>query len=339
MANQHIIELNGKRYDAVTGKMVTEKPDDTPAHTPKSAADTYHRNVDGFARPVKPLVPHKTQAAKTLSRKSVSPPKAAKTITSKTTKQSTGEGPQHPLVAPKKVVSSAHVPKSSMVKRFNEVVSTKAPAFASSDSQHLKAISTPMHGAVASAASTGHNPLAAGLFNAKSHEEEAVKPLRRHARIANRLRVSPRVISTGAFVMAGLVLGGFFAIQNLAGLSMRVASARAGVKGNIPDYQPAGFTLGKSISYKPGEISLKYKSNSDNRHFQIVQATSNWNSATLLENYVASNHPNYQTVTPKGKTVYLYDNNATWVDSGIWYRVEGDSKLNSDQLQNIANGL
>jgi hypothetical protein len=120
---------------------------------------------------------------------------------------------------------------------------------------------------------------------------------------------------------------------------MRVASARSGVHGSLPGYQPAGFGLNGAISYKPGQITVSYKSTSDNRSFQITQSVSSWNSDTLRDSYVATNHPSYQMVNPKGKTVYLYDSNATWVDGGIWYRVEGDSQLNSDQLQNIANSL
>lgn len=338
MGTQHIIELNGKRYDAVTGEMVAAPP----AHSQQKTkpAPVHQRNVDGFARPVRPLAAHKAERSKTLARKTVTQPKAAPKQAAAAAKHVDVAHPRHPSVVPKKVVKAAHVQKSPMVKRFNEVVSTKAPAFASQGSQHLAAITAPIR-AISDPASvaTNHNPLAAGLFNARSHEEPEVRREHHYKRIARRLHVSPHVVSTGALMVAVLLLGGFFALQNMAGLNMRVASARSGVKGSLPTYQPAGFTLNSKISYKPGEIALKYRSNSDSRNFQLIQTTSNWNSTSLLENFVAVNHPNYQTVMPKGKTVFLYDNNATWVDSGIWYRVEGDSKLNSDQLQNIANSL
>lgn len=319
--------------------MVHDAPVAKP-HPNKTTPPTHPRNVDGFARPIKPITPHKTEKAKTLVRKTVTLPKANPKPTVGAQKRLSGDSSQHPAVIPKKVVSAHHVPKSPMVKRFSEVVSTKAPAFAAHSTHHLAAITAPIrHISDPSSVATNHNPLAAGLFHAKSHEEEAVKPEHRYKRIAKKLHVSPRVVSTSALVVAVLMLGGFFALQNLAGLNMRVAAARSGVKGSVPTYQPAGFTLNNKVSYHPGEIALKYHSNSDSRNFTVTQTTSNWNSASLLENFVATAHPNYQTVTPKGKTVYLYDNNATWVDSGIWYRVEGDSKLNSDQLQNIANSL
>ncbi len=339
MERRHIIELNGKRYDAVTGKMVLDKPAAKP-HTSTPAAPAQHRNVDGFARPIKPLAAHKAEKAKTLVRKTVTPPKVTPKTTPITQKRLSGDGPKHPTIISKKVVADQAVAKSPMVKRFHEVVSSKTPAFAGHGGHHLAAITAPIR-AIAPPASvaTGHNPLAEGLFNAKSHDEPEVKPEHHYRRLAKRLHVSPRVVSTSALVVAVLMLGGFFALQNLAGLNMRVAAARSGVKGSVPTYQPAGFTLNSKISYKPGEIALSYRSNSDSRNFTVTQTTSNWNSASLLENFIAVSHPNYQTVSPKGKTVYLYDNNATWVDSGIWYRVEGDSKLNSDQLQNIANSL
>lgn len=134
---------------------------------------------------------------------------------------------------------------------------------------------------------------------------------------------------------------GFFAYQNAPNLSMRLASARAGLEGSLPSYSPAGFGLQGGVSYKPGQIELSYSSHSDDRSYKIIQSTSSWNSETLVQNYEPlTQNSNYQTIPNKGKTVYVYNgSNATWVDAGVWYRIEGDSKLSSDQLLNVADSL
>ena len=60
----------------------------------------------------------------------------------------------------------------------------------------------------------------------------------------------------------------------------------------------------------------------------------------LLDNYVSVSNRDYQTKEEKGRTVYIYDDsNATWVDGGIWYQIEGDSSLSSDQLLNIVASM
>jgi hypothetical protein len=94
------------------------------------------------------------------------------------------------------------------------------------------------------------------------------------------------------------------------------------------------------IQYQPGEVTLNYRSTSDQRGFNVVQKNSSWNSETLLENFVTAANKPYQTFQANGRTIYIYDGNkATWVDGGIWYNIDGQSNLNSDQLLRIAGSL
>lgn len=121
---------------------------------------------------------------------------------------------------------------------------------------------------------------------------------------------------------------------------MRLAASRAGVPGTLPNYQPSGFGMSGPIQYKAGQITIHYKSRSDSRAFHINQRSSEWDSATLLDQFVATNRRSYQTYQDNGKTIYIYDNdNATWVDGGIWYQIEGNSSLNSDQLLRLAASM
>jgi hypothetical protein len=161
-----------------------------------------------------------------------------------------------------------------------------------------------------------------------------------HHRVASRLHVSPKSVVMGSSALALLIVTGFVSYQQIPSLALRVAATRAGVHAQLPSYQPSGFSLKGPIAYTPGEVSLNYKSNSDSRNFKVIQRTSAWNSEALLNNFVTSKQQSYQTYQANGRTIYIYDgNNATWVDGGVWYQVEGKADLSSDQLLRIANSL
>ncbi len=141
-------------------------------------------------------------------------------------------------------------------------------------------------------------------------------------------------------VLAALLIAGFIAYQNMPNLAMRVAAARAGFPATMPSYQPAGFALDGAIQYYPGQITVNFKSDSDNRIFSVTQKPSKWTSETLLDRVVAIDSRPYQTFQDKGKIIYIYDgSNATWVSGGIWYEIAGNSSLTSDQLLRIASSL
>jgi hypothetical protein len=184
------------------------------------------------------------------------------------------------------------------------------------------------------------NPFAAAIDNATSHQQTSPKRSSKRQKIARALRVSPRTLSFGSFILAGVLLSGFFIYQNIPNMAMRVASARSGVSASMPGYKPAGFALNGPIQYSAGKISINYKSTTDERSYAVKQSSSEWNDEALLDNFVAAERRPYQTYQDDGKTIYIYnDNNATWVDDGVWYQVEGESSLNSDQLLRIANSL
>ncbi len=335
---RHIIELNGKRYDAITGKMISPTPvAAAKAKTPQAKS----ASVDGFAKTASqignPTPSHRVEKAKTLMRATVSKPAPTPTTAPKT---ETRAHASSVALSTHKLTHARTVPKSALVRRFSDMMPT-AKLSLQQTTKKPQAISRVHATATATATTVANNSLASGLSSANSHEQPGPRRAKLHARVANRLRISPKILSGGSLVLAGLLIGGFFAYQNIPNLAMRLASARAGVHGTLPGYQPAGFSLHGGISYKPGQITIGYKANGDRRNFTITQTPSAWNSETLVENYTALKEGSpYQTIPTKGKTIYIFNgSNATWVDGGIWYRVEGDSELNSDQLLNIANSM
>ena len=174
------------------------------------------------------------------------------------------------------------------------------------------------------------------LASASSHEQPAPKE-RASAKVRRGARKRRKALSIAAAIAVFVLLAGFVAYQSRASIQLQLASAKAGFSIATPQYKPSGFALGK-VSYSPGTASLAYSNGT--KQFDVTQKQSNWDSQTLLDNYVATAGKSYQGFQANGRTVYIYgDGNATWVNGGIWYQIHADSSLSSDQLVKIAASM
>lgn len=351
MSKRHnVIEVNGKRYDALTGRML-----DGPAPAPRTG-----NVMDGIAKhPAKPQALHRSPApiqtahkvhqnpekSKTLMRSAVQKPTAVKRsiVMDGIQKPAPQKSVKHPLVQPgiHRTKRAAEIPKSRLISKFSadvphpvtpkvDVLPVQAPP---EDEPHAQdALFQTLHHAV--------SPFQHALEHATSHNQPKAKKLRAHHKIARKMGVKPRVISTGAAALSVLLITGFVAYQNVPNLAMRVAAAKSGVHGGLPAYKPSGFSVKGPIQFTSGQITISYRSNSDDRAFSVVQRASGWNSDALLKNYVAVDNRAYQTYQDEDKTIFIYDGgDATWVDNGVWYQIEGKKALSSDQLLRMAQSL
>lgn len=352
----NIIEVNGKRYDAQTGKLLSA------TQSPKAAKNT-GVVLDGVAKKTRTAsglpgahAVHKTpERSKTLMRTAVKNPSSRKKSQIKGT-----SGMVDGIRKPSKTVSyqqaktvDHHVPagrleraqitpKSKHISRYGHpnVTAPTAKVAPLAVKEAPGSILRQIESQVQQAVHTTVNPFQHAIEQATSHTQPKAKKASTHHKIARRLNVHPRIVSMSAGALALIVLGGFFAYQNAPNLTMRVAAARAGVQGSLPSYKPAGFSMNGPVSFTPGQITIAYKSNSDNRNFRLVQKSTEWNSETLLNKFVAKDQRPYQSYQEDDKTIYIYDsNNATWIERGVWYQVEGNGALSSDQLLRIANSL
>ena len=345
---QHTIELNGKRYDTRTGKVLSAN------EVIQSGGQTYTKPVkqsgvalDGFARQrvnhaERPktaayAVHKKTEKSKTLMRHAVQKPRIKPELASPIRKH---EVPRT-NIDPVRKSRAQKVRKSNLVQRFAAPRADIKPTTAALSVQPEPAHAPPLtllnkHQEVFSA---NQKALHQAVANASSHTEARAKKTTQRQRIAHKLKLSNRTVTLATASLSVLLLVGFVAYQNVPNLAIRLATTRAGVEGSLPSYQPAGFGVSGPIHYKQGEITISYKSHTDNRGFQVSQRNSQWNSETLLENHVASGQRAFQTYQDNGKTIYIYDDNATWVDGGVWYEIEGNSSLNSDQLLRMASSM
>jgi hypothetical protein len=174
------------------------------------------------------------------------------------------------------------------------------------------------------------------LASATSHEEpapkeSALKSLKRKG--SKRKRVLGIVGSLAVF----MILAGVIAYQNKSNIQLQIASAKAGFSAAAPLYKPEGFELDK-LSYGTGSVAQVFRSESQS--FTIRQKKSNWDSQTLLENFVSTTDEEYQGYQANGRTIYVYGNgNATWVNGGVWYQIKSTGLIPRDQLVKIASSI
>ncbi len=233
-----------------------------------------------------------------------------------------------------------HQVRSSVVKKVAHLPVKQASVAPPVQAQKVSAVRTTEQ--VHTKHHASNVAVAKALAHATSHEQVAphVYAKTRRRKLAHRLGITPRAMAVSSSVLAGVLLVGFFAIQNVPNLSMRVAAARAGVHASMPAYQPAGFSFKGPIQYGNGQVTISFASNTDDRNYSVIQKETRWNSDALLTNYVVAENKQYQTYVDRGRTLFIYDgSNATWVDNGIWYQVKGDSKMTTDQLVRIAASI
>lgn len=254
-------------------------------------------------------------------------------------------------INPKRLKKAAQMVKSPSVSRYGQsgvlpAASTALVAAAPASKQDsIAVIQQSLHG-VSSAKTVPHIPVSPvhaapaktdifteALANARSHEQTHEPSVR-----ADKKRRRVSVLATATLSL--LLIVGVVAYTNTPALSMRVASMKAGFSAKLPDYSPAGFNFG-TLSYGRGNVTVSYASAQNaGLSYDITQRASNWNSQTLLDNFVQTANKAYQTYQQAGRTIYMYgDNTATWVDSGVWYTVNGNSALSRDQILDLARSL
>lgn len=351
-SQKHTISLNGQLYDTTTGGMLSprtnskkagkvldgffksSKPDYKIPDSQASAVKTPLKQAHEKAPNAKHRQPDRSQ---TLLRSAVKKPAAAAIGQAGDTLQTHS----HEHLAQR----AQAIPKSKLVSRFGTfarpVVKKTIPLPVR---QHPVKNISQHNSQTLAAPAAAHDEVEtmfnAALGNATSHQQVRDKRATRRQRLGRRMHVSSKIVSVSAVMLAALVIIGFFTYQNMASINVKIASSRANVSGTLPSYKPAGFSLSRSVQHSPGQITLNFASTSDNRSFQITQQASSWNSETLLDSYVAANRRQSQTIEDNGKTIYIYEgSNATWVDGGVWYRINGNDALSSDQLLKVASSM
>jgi len=365
--NNNIIEINGQRYNAVTGQLISGGPRlaknvdgvvrastalaspalSTPApRTPLQSV--VKKPVMDIARSTHSIKHHTPQAAQTLMRRSVQKPSEAhlhlktQTPTDRLTTQPSRvieTKLSHQVIDPKRQKRAHRAKRSELVSRFSAITSfsaSTAQVAALSRQVTQLAVQNQMAPPAAEGSQASLDMFQKALAEATAHQQPFFKPAKK-SRSGQRL--TNRAISSVGAVLAVVLLTGFVTYQNIPNIKLRVASSRVGFEASMPSYRPAGFAVGK-LSYDVGNVAINYRSNSDTRAYTVTEKASNWDSQTLRDVYVVTSAGQaYQTVQASGRTIYLFARNATWVNNGIWYQVQNNGNLSSRQLVELASSL
>ena len=362
--NTHVLELNGRRYNAMTGALLSDMQKSVDGFIPKTThqaapATTVIRPTairrEAIATPASPKLhdvhrppahhhrPHQLQHSQTLMRHAVHRPDGS---LKRHVKVATHTGllaksgnfdviPKYSVTAvdPGRLQRAHKIAKSGLVRRFaalpvhaEPIPLPKAPQAATTATQ------------AAPKPTAAHQPsydiFERALAAAESHKQPRV-PLKHKTKKTHRVR---RFTSVAASMVAVLLIAGFVAYQNVAFIQLRLASSHAGINATLPAWQPSGFQVG-ALTSGPGSVTVSYKSKSG-QQFTIAQSSSNWDSSTLLSEYVYPHNETYDTVSAAGSTIYTYGNNdATWVNNGIWYKLTSNGSLSTSQIVNIATSM
>lgn len=366
MKSNNTIEINGKLYDAKTGK-----PIDSPHKASATPlAKKRPQLVDGFhsvpaqkrsitvqhTTPKQPSenkvskTPQPTKRTHTTAPKAASKPKQSATLHRKAVRRPTIQS-EATASAPKKVASTAKKHADSarteraMLVHKSTVISHFGQSTAVTPSVHVETAPLTKH-----IVSTHHaEPMPVSPTGTQTKErliqqavEKAVsgahekKPRTKVKRSA--ASKFTRYASTFAVVT---LLGGYVAYLNIPSISMKVAASRAGFAASLPSYTPGGYSLNGPIAYTPGQVTVDFHANTDDRSFSIKQQPTTWDSVALLENFVTKQGKSYLTYQDRGLTIYIYNgSSAAWVNGGKMYSLEGkNSQLDTDQLLKLATSM
>jgi hypothetical protein len=349
----HVLDGVTKKTSTHTVVLNTTKPSIPPKPSVSPTRPVNKKSLD-----IKPNPKNRTkQRSSTLRRDLVKKPvntaphiKANGNVHASIEKSATGRGsllrriPNHRLSAAQTTAKSHSVSRflnhSSTKPKLAELSPVKAPveptSVAKSAPKHAPSISA----LATSTEATKQEVFSHSIAQATHHSLEKVKKTPRSFFSGNKLRFSAKISGVVAGCFAIVLIGGFFAYQNIPSVAMRVAASQAGFQGSLPSNTPSGYSFKGPINYEKGRINIVYKSNTDDRQFSITQKPSNWNSESLLANHLIANKTRYQTYHDKGLTVYIYGaENATWVSKGIWYTIEGQGGLSSQQILSVASSL
>lgn len=353
-----IVEINGKKYDAISGQLVADDSAPKPLTSTEPTKPTQTvpvnngRSLGGMTAPaaanpasqntIKPQAAH-SKDIHGRARKGHSLHRTA-ALASRPSPVESHDKNHDEQPQPARRQLSQNVDSARLHRSSKHIKSTAIAKFSSAPAETApvqpEALTIPQGQPITSPAISPKDELIAKQLAATAASQPA--PIAKKSlkdRVADKLKQG-RNSSVIAASLAALLLIGYVTYLNIPRMALRVASGRAGFAAELPGYAPSGFRFSGPVAYSPGELTLQYSSNTDNRYYQVKERETPWDSQTLLDNYVAQETELYSTYQERGLTIYVFDGStATWVNGGIWYTIDGASQLTSEQLLKIAASL
>jgi hypothetical protein len=355
----NIIEINGQRYDATTGALLEQASSHHAKPKPPSTAKAHSKPAKSTKptvtrQPIKISNTHAPKPSRTLMRQAVKKPAPSLkrhlkvqgytgALIEPSLSSIVATRPVQPLDS-KRLRHANKVAKSRLISHFLPPDPNAPIQVPLAPPQPAKAATMPQTpDAAASTHSTKqHRPskhasatadmLARAIDQATSHEELLPPRPAKHGR-------AKRNVSIGAAVGLSVLVLGVIVTQNLSNVRLQMASAKAGFNASLPNYKPAGYSLGQ-LNYSDGVVAAQFRNNSDDLQYSVIQKSSSWNNATLRDTFVTPIDSNYRTIDAGGHTIYLYgERYATWVNDGVWYVIQSNGSLSDRQLVDLATSM
>lgn len=132
----------------------------------------------------------------------------------------------------------------------------------------------------------------------------------------------------------------YFVNVNSPDISMKVAAMQTGIDAHYPNYVPRDYNL-SDITSENGKITLNFRNDTTGDAFSLIEEKSDWNTNTLLNEFVKPNFgDNYTVISESGFNIYLSNGNAAWMNDGIFYRIVVKAgTLTKKQISTIAAKL
>lgn len=370
---KNTITFNGKTYDARTGEVLYDasitKPSSQTHQTfqdvvsidsrdsfqrgtiepTKQRAARQHSTIDAHS------VHSQNQKAITLMRQSVSKP--AKKGGAKSINQAifADTSPKQPVrqfdstILSPRLERAQAVPKSNLVSRFGLAQTAnvtkrtenlevkKSPAHTQRQAYHDEVKAHHQSSFKQTKPDPVNDLFSQAIARADSHNQKLPTKFKRKHSTAKKLGFSALAINLAAILLIVVILGGFFRVQLTQQLAMNNVSKQSGISARLPSYRPDGFVMGNPSSPAPGQVVISFQSKKDDQSFTITQEQSSTDNDTLRNKVVSASQQDYQTYESNGHPIYLYKGaNATWVNNGLEYKIEGSKSLSPDQVLRIA---
>ncbi|HSE61150.1 MAG TPA: hypothetical protein VLA88_02555 [Candidatus Saccharimonadales bacterium] len=345
MSKTTTIVINGRLYNAATGKPVTDSAPQPKQVAQNQAGTTRSFSDIGMSQAAHPTLKAVEQPAKKAPARARHPvaqavhrrPQKSETLYRKALKKPVAE-------LPSASADSRSLPgRSPLISKFGPNITIHPNLARKAEPADEPVAPAQIHPTVAKVVQKVQTTQ---QLSGKALKEQLIKE--RLAEVSDTPKKDkkkgffsrkPRLAAVLSTTLALLLLGGYLTYMNLPVISMQVAASRAGVNATFPTYKPDGYSLNGPITYAPGEVSINYKSTTNENDFKITQKPSNWDSQGLLDNYVTRQTENYLTFQESGVTVYTFGNHAAWVNGGIVYTLDGSASLSSDQVLRLAKSM
>lgn len=170
------------------------------------------------------------------------------------------------------------------------------------------------------------------LRDATAHTQPAHKVHKTKTRHRSLRRMARSTIAGALTVAIVTAAGVAFTLNQQERNEFKRAARAAGIAATLPANLPSGYER-PIVQSAPGEVTLRYASNSDGRSFTISQQAT---APTSGEATLGFDTTGSTIEADNGVSIYRTGNLALWTKEGIRYTVSNANNLSNDQLRALA---